>query len=223
MKEPFVITISREVGSGGRTIGRKLAEKLGVRFSDKELVDELQKKLNLTVDSIEELKGKKKRWLDDFIQMVAPVPMSGMLVDGDSDYISEYNLSLSVNDVFEAEREILNGIADEGSCVIAGRSGFFVLKGRPNKVDILITASRDKRIARIMEKQNLSRQKAEEVIDSVDKARDNYVMRYTGQSRYDARNYHIVLNMDYITEDQAVSMILPRFCPTSHSTSSCLS
>ena len=208
MKEPFVITISREVGSGGRTIGRKLAEKLGVRFSDKELVDKLQKKLNLTVDSIEELKGKKKRWLDDFIQMVAPVPMSGMLVDGDSDYISEYNLSLSVNDVFEAEKEILNGIADEGSCVIAGRSGFFVLKGRPNKVDILITASRDKRIARIMEKQNLSRQKAEEVIDSVDKARDNYVQRYTGQSRYDARNYHIVLNMDYITEDQAVSMIL---------------
>lgn len=208
MKEPFVITISREVGSGGRTIGRKLAEKLGVRFSDKELVDELQKKLNLTVDGIEELKGKKKRWLDDFIQMVAPVPMSGMLVDGDSDYISEYNLSLSVNDVFEAEREILNGIADEGSCVIAGRSGFFVLKGRPNKVDILITASREKRIARIMEKQNLSRQKAEEVIDSVDKARDNYVKRYTGQSRYDARNYHIVLNMDYITEDQAVAMIL---------------
>jgi cytidylate kinase len=208
MKEPFVITISREVGSGGRTIGRKLAEKLGVRFSDKELVDELQKKLNLTVSSIEELKGKKKRWLDDFIQMVAPVPMSGMLVDGDSDYISEYNLSLSVNDVFEAEREILNGIADEGSCVIAGRSGFFVLKGRPNKVDILITASRDKRITRIMEKQNLSRQKAEEVIDSVDKARDNYVKRYTGQSRYDARNYHIVLNMDYITEDQAVAMIL---------------
>lgn len=208
MKEPFVITISREVGSGGRTIGRKLAAKLGVRFSDKELVDALQKKLNLTESSIEELKGKKKRWLDDFIQMVAPVPMSGMLVDGDSDYISEYNLSLTVNDVFEAEKEILNGIADQGSCVIAGRSGFFVLKGRPNKVDILITASRDKRIARIMEKQNLSHQKAEEVIDSVDKARDNYVQRYTGQSRYDARNYHIVLNMDYITEDQAVAMIL---------------
>ena len=102
MKEPFVITISREVGSGGRTIGRKLAEKLGVRFSDKELIDALQAKLNLSASSIEELKGKKKRWLDDFIQMVAPVPMSGLLVDGDSDYISEYNSSLSVNDVFEA-------------------------------------------------------------------------------------------------------------------------
>ena len=79
MKDPFVITISREVGSGGRTIGRKLAEKLGVRFSDKELIDALQAKLNLTASGIEELKGKKKRWLDDFIQMVAPVPKSGLL------------------------------------------------------------------------------------------------------------------------------------------------
>ncbi len=208
MKEPFVITISREVGSGGRTIGRKLAEKLGVRFSDKELIDALQAKLNLTASGIEELKGKKKRWLDDFIQMVAPVPKSGLLVDGDSDYISEYNKSLGVNDVFEAEKEILNGIADQGSCVIAGRSGFFVLKDRPNKVDILITASLENRIARIMDRQNLTREKAEEVIESVDKARDNYVLRYTGQSRYDARNYNIVLNMDYLTEDKAVELIL---------------
>ena len=208
MKDPFVITISRTVGSGGRTIGRKLAERLGVRFSDKELIDALQNKFNLTAESIEELKGKKKRWLDDFIQMVAPVPMSGLLVSGESDYVSEYNSTLSVNDVFEAEKEILNGIADEGSCVIAGRSGFFVLKDRPNKVDILITASRENRIARIMSKQNLSYEKAAQVLDSVDKARDNYVLRYTGQSRYDARNYHIVLNMDYITEDQAVAMIL---------------
>ena len=208
MKDPFVITISRTVGSGGRTIGRKLAEKLGVRFSDKELIDALQAKLNLTAESIEELKGKKKRWLDDFIQMVAPVPMSGLLVSGESDYVSEYNSTLSVNDVFEAEKEILNGIADQGSCVIAGRSGFFVLKDRPNKVDILITASRENRIARIMSKQNLSYEKAAQVLDNVDKARDNYVLRYTGQSRYDARNYHIVLNMDYINEDKAVEIIL---------------
>ena len=208
MKEPFVITISREVGSGGRTIGRKLAEKLGVRFSDKELIDSLQAKFNLSPKSIEELKGKKKRWLDDFIQMVAPVPMSGLLVNGDSDYISEYNTSLNVNDVFEAEKEILNGIADQGSCVIAGRSGFFVLKDRPNKVDVLITASRENRIARIMSKQGLSREKAQDVIEKVDNARDNYVLRYTGQSRYDARNYHIVLNMDYLTEDKAVDIIM---------------
>ena len=154
MKDPFVITISRTVGSGGRTIGRKLAERLGVRFSDKELIDALQNKFNLTAESIEELKGKKKRWLDDFIQMVAPVPMSGLLVSGESDYVSEYNSTLSVNDVFEAEKEILNGIADEGSCVIAGRLGFFVLKDRPNKVDILITPTNNHTLINILTRSN---------------------------------------------------------------------
>ena len=208
MKDPFVITISRTVGSGGRTIGRKLAERLGVRFSDKELIDALQNKFNLTAESIEELKGKKKRWLDDFIQMVAPVPMSGLLVSGESDYVSEYNQSLSVNDVFEAEKEILNGIADQGSCVIAGRSGFFVLKGRPNKVDIFITASKEARIKRIMEKQGLSREDAIHTIETIDEGRDNYVKRFTNLSRYDMRNYDLLLDMDFLTEDEAVDKIL---------------
>ena len=171
MKDPFVITISRTVGSGGRTIGRKLAEKLGVRFSDKELIDALQAKLNLTAESIEELKGKKKRWLDDFIQMVAPVPMSGLLVSGESDYVSEYNSTLSVNDVFEAEKEILNGIADEGSCVIAGRSGFFVFKDHPNTLNVFITASKACRIRRVVRKQGLSEESAASLIEAIDQAR----------------------------------------------------
>lgn len=115
---------------------------------------------------------------------------------------------VSVKTVFDAEKEILNAIADEGSCVIAGRSGFFVLKDRPNKVDIFITASRESRIQRIRQKQKLSEKMAQEIVDSVDKPRENYVMRYTGQSRYDLRNYNLVINMEGKTEDEAVDIIL---------------
>ena len=61
---------------------------------------------------------------------------------------------------------------------------------------------------RVTWKQELSRQEAESVIDSVDKARDNYVKRYTGLSRYDTRNYDLVINMDHLTEDEAVDLIL---------------
>ena len=209
MKEPFVITISREVGSGGRTVGRKLAKELGVRYSDKELIDALKAKFNLTVSEIEKLKGEKKNWLSDFIHLVAPVPKSELLiVDGDKKYIQEFRPEVTVNDVYMAEKEILEGIADEGSCVIAGRSGFFVLKDHPNKVDVFITASREHRIARVMRKQNLAREQAEAVVDSLDEARDNYVKRYTGTTRYDLRNYDLVLNMDDISEDQAVEIIL---------------
>lgn len=209
MKEPFVITISREVGSGGRTVGRKLAQELGVRYSDKELIDALKAKFNLTVNAIEKLKGEKKNWLSDFIYLVAPVPKSELLiVGGDGKYVQEFRPEVTVNDVYLAEKEILQGIADEGSCVIAGRSGFFVLKDHPNKVDVFITASREHRIARVMRKQNLNREQAEAVVDSLDEARDNYVKRYTGTTRYDLRNYDMVLNMDDLSEDQAVSLIL---------------
>ena len=209
MKEPFVITISREVGSGGRTVGRKLAQELGVRYSDKELIDALKAKFNLTVNAIEKLKGEKKNWLSDFIHLVAPVPKSELLIiGGDGKYVQEFRPEVTVNDVYLAEKEILQGIADEGSCVIAGRSGFFVLKDHPNKVDVFITASREHRIARVMRKQNLNREQAEAVVDSLDEARDNYVKRYTGTTRYDLRNYDMVLNMDDLSEDQAVSLIL---------------
>ena len=208
MNEPFVITISREVGSGGRTVGRLLAAKLGVCYSDKQLIDGLQEKFNLTASGIEKLKSQKKNWFADFIQMVAPVPKVSLLTDADSKYIQEFRTDVSVNDLFLAEKEILNAIADEGSCVIAGRSGFFVLKDRPNKVDVFITASRENRIQRIMRRQDLDREQAEAVLDAVDQGRENYVQRFTGESRYDLRNYDLVLNMDNLSEEEAVDLIL---------------
>lgn len=208
LNDPFVITISREIGSGGRTVGLKLAEKLGAHYSDKRLIEELEKKLNVSAYGIEQIKGQKKGWLADFMQMVAPVPKASAIVGIDSNYIQEFRPEVSVKEVYEAEKEILNAIADEGSCVIAGRSGFFVLKDRPNKVDVFITASRDNRIKRVMKKQGLPLEQAQALVDQVDKMRENYVQRYTGLSRYDARNYDLVINMDLVSEDEAVELIM---------------
>ena len=204
----FVITISRELGSGGRTVGRKLAEKLGVRYSDKELIHALMRKFNLTASGIEKLKGEKKNWLADVIQLVAPVPKVGMLIDGDSRYVQEYRPDLTPDDIFKAESQILREIDEHGPCVIAGRSGFFVLEERPDKIDVFITATLEHRIARVMRKQEVSREEAERIIKKVDKARDNYVRRFTGRSRYDVRNYDLVINMDGLSEDDAVDVIL---------------
>ena len=204
----FVVTISRELGSGGRTVGRKLAEKLGVRYSDKELIHALMRKFNLTASGIEKLKGEKKNWLADFISMVAPIPKVEMLFDLDPRYVQEYRPDLTPDDIFKAESQILREIDGHGPCVIAGRSGFFVLEERPNKIDVFITASLEHRIARVMRKQEVSREEAERIIKKVDKTRDNYVKRYTGRSRYDVHNYDLVINMDGLSEDDAVDVIL---------------
>lgn len=208
MNNHLVVTISREVGSGGRTVGRKVAEKLGIRYSDKDLINALREKFNLTTSSIEALKGEKKNWLADFIKWVAPMPKQNMFVNDESKFVREFRSDVTTDDVFKAETEILKAIVEEGPCVIAGRSGFFVLKDCPEKVDIFITASREHRIARVMRKQHLTEEQAVALIDSIDQSRENYVQRYTGSSRYDARNYDLVLKMDRLSEDEAVDLIL---------------
>lgn len=207
LNDPFVITISREVGSGGGSVGRKLAEKLNVNYINKQLMQALEEKFNLTSGGIEHLKSKKKNWFTDLFEQLTPAPKATMKVGGYT-FSREFQEAVTIEDIFEAEKEILNAIADEGSCVITGRSAFFVLKDRPNKVDIFITASKEMRIERIMAKQNLSREDAIKLMETIDKGRDNYVKRFTNLSRYDMRNYDLLLDMDCLTEDQAVEKIL---------------
>ena len=207
LSDPFVITISREVGSGGGTVARKLAEKLNVNYVSKQLMQSLEERFNLTPAGIEHLKSTKKNWFTDLFEQVAPTPKAAIKVGGYT-YSREIQETVTVQDIFEAEKEILNAIADEGSCVIVGRSAFFVLKDRPNKVDIFITASKETRIERVMAKQNLTREEAVKLVEQVDSGRDNYVKRFTGLSRYDMRNYDLILDMDYLTEDEAVEKIL---------------
>jgi cytidylate kinase len=204
--EKFVITINRELGSGGRTVGRKLAEKLGVAFYDKALIKALQEKFNLTVEEIERLKGQKKSWWDDVkrVWQIGPgansnffLPQKGSGVD-----------LLDTKEIFEAETLILQDIALHESCVVAGRSGFFVFRAHPNHLNIFIQASMPFRIERLMRKQGKSEAEAREAIERVDRMRENYVQEYTKSSRYDTRNYDLVISADGKTEDEIVDIIM---------------
>ncbi len=210
-QQPFIITISRELGSGGHTVGQLLAERLGVRFSDKELIKALREEFHLTTDAIERLKGEKKDWLTSLLRKIVAMPKAENVVEWDDKFVQEYRPDLSSDEIFEAEKQILRGIAEEGSCVIAGRSGFFVLKDFPNKVDIFITAPREKRIQRVMVKQHLSEQEAAAAIDRVDEGRENYIKRYAGTSRYDVRNYDLIINMDNVPDENAAVELIVKY------------
>ena len=205
--EKFVITINRELGSGGRTVGLKLAEKLGVQFYDKPVVEAIEEKYNLNVEEIEKLKGKKHNWWSD-LKRVVSVGGGIMGVPYYSVSEGEVTVKTTTDEMFRTETQILKGIAEEESCVLAGRSGFFVFRDHPNHLSILIQASMESRIKRLMGKQNLSEEEARKTINKVDEMRENYVNRYTGTSRYDARNYDIVLRADGKTEDELVDIIM---------------
>ena len=205
LNEKFVITINRELGSGGRTVGRKLAEKLEIPFYDKALIKALQEKYHLSVEEIEKLKGRKQGWWADFKrQMTGSVMYTNYYIPKVGD---EPEL-LDTDEVFRAEQEILKGMAEEESCIIAGRSGFFVLRNHPNRLSILIQASKAFRVNRVATKQNTTPEEAAKIIDKVDKMRENYVKQYTKTSRYDTRNYDLVISADGKTEDEIVNFIL---------------
>lgn len=206
--EKIVVTVSREIGSGGHSVGKILAEKLGVRFCDKDLIKALRDRFNLSTYEIEKLKGEKKSWLSDILKVVSPSPRAVLMNDPGSSCVESVRSEVSSDDIFAAESEIMREIAQEESCVITGRSGFFILKDIPNRVDVFITAPLEKRIERVMQKQEMNRETAEIIVDEVDKMRENYIKRYAKTSRYDARNYNLTINMDGITEEQAVDIIL---------------
>jgi cytidylate kinase len=203
--EKFVITINREMGSGGRTVGRKLAERLGVEFYYKSLIKGLEEKFNLTAEEIEKQKGREQGWWAEIKRQ-----LTGSVVST-SPYLPQVSLgpdSLDTDEVSKAETEILKGIAEEESCVIAGRSGFYIFREHPNHLSVLIQASMPNRIARVMSKQDLTAEDAQKAIEKVDKMRENYVNKYTKTSRYDTRNYELVISMDHISEDDAVAIIM---------------
>ena len=209
--EKFVITINRELGSGGRTVGRKVAERLGVPFYDKELIKALTAEFHLSVTEIEHLKGRNHSWWADFKR--AMNIGTGM---NSSQYYQvkpgEEPDLLTTDEVFKTEQEILKGIAADESCVVAGRSGFFVFRNHPNRLSVLIQASMDFRVERVARKQNLTPEEARKVIEQVDKMRENYVKKYTGTSRYDTRNYDLVIRADGKTEDELADLIMQYVC-----------
>lgn len=204
--EKFVITINRELGSGGRTIGKLLAERLNVPFYDKALIQSLEERYGLSREQIERLKGQKHNWWADFKRSLKVMPnyVAPQLVP-DQSAMPDF---LITDDIFKAETEILKGIADDGSCVITGRSGFYVFRNHPNHLSIFIQASKAHRIERVMQKKKISSEEAVKIIDEVDEGRENYVRKYTGSTRYDTRNYDLVINADQHSEDDVVEMIM---------------
>ena len=199
--EKFVISINREVGSGGRTVGRLLAEKLGVKYCDKAVINGLTQKFGLSPDRIEEIKAQKKSWWNDinnYYQTLVNSASSPM----------EAEVKLDNASMFETEKSILQEIATQTSCVIAGRTGFMVFREWPNHLSVFIQASLEHRIQRIMRRRNISEQEARDVIAKMDATREAYIKKYEETSRYDTRNYQLVISMDELSEDDAAEIII---------------
>mgnify|MGYP002620296736 FL=1 len=204
--EQFVITINRELGSGGRTVGRLLAKKLGVPFYDKAVIKALHEKFHISPEEIERLKGRKHSWWAE-VERILKID-AGMSVEYYMPKKGDVPDMLTTDEMFKTETLILQDLAASESCVVAGRSGFHVFRQHPNHLSILIQASMESRVERVMRKQNMTEEEARKTIERVDKMRENYVKKYTGTSRYDTRNYQLVITADGKTEEDIADLIM---------------
>lgn len=204
----FVITINRELGSGGKTVAKLLAQKLGVPYYDKTHLQSVEDKEGLNEEKIENLKSKKRTWWPDLKRLVE---LDGGFAVSIYDNLPNYAVP-EKNDTdqkFRMEQEILKGIVDAESCVVAGRCSFVTFKDHPNHLHIWIQSPMECRVERVMKKKGIvSKAEAEKFIKEVDKLCDDYARRHTGVSRYDPRNYDLVISMQDKTEEEAVDLIL---------------
>ncbi len=191
-----LVTISREYGSGGRIIGKLLAEKLGVPFYDKEIIDKAVEESGFSRELIEsaELKAKSSFAYNlasalNFSEGIGASP-------------------LSVNEkLFLAQFEVIQKISENNEGVIVGRCADYVLKDMPGVTNVFIHAEKEDRIKRAIESYGVDPAKAEHLVATYDKARQNYYNYHTCQKWGEYKNYNLSLNSSYITEEEAAALI----------------
>lgn len=194
-----IITINRECGSGGGEIARLLGEKLGFKVYGRTVLEAVAKHFGITLEEMDRIKAQKTSWWSEFCSFYQQFGAAG--------YTSGAIADPTPKSVYYAEERLLRELAEKENCIIVGRAGFNIFRNDPNALHILITAKRDARIARIARKQNISAEEAAKVVDSVDKARDNFVQTVADTSRYDARNYNFVFDVTGMEPETVASFL----------------
>lgn len=177
----IVITISREYGSGGRFVGKLLAEKLGINFYDKELISLTAKESGLSKDYIS-IKDEKKK--------------SGNYMNNNDDRI------------FIAEKKVIENLSRNESCVIVGRCADYILKDKKDVLKVFLYSNMEDKIKRVVKYYGIDKNKAEKIIEKENKERAKHYKYYTDRDWILTTNYDIMINVDKYGIESVVDYII---------------
>ena len=187
LAQQMVITISREYGSGGRYIGRLIADKLGIKLYDKDFIEKVAVQTGLSEDYIESNEQKRTT-----------------LASLNNGYYVGLN---NADELFIKEAEMIKEVAYKESCVIIGRCSDFILKDKKNVLKVFIYSDMDDKIKRAIEFYGLDKNKAEKEIKRIDKLRANHYKYYTEKDWNNHSNYDICINSDSLGVEKAADLI----------------
>jgi uncharacterized membrane protein YczE/cytidylate kinase len=192
---PYIITIAREYGSGGLTLGKLLAQRLGVDYYDHAIIDATAQRLGYTSEFVRENEqniSNGKLWELIFTDKSIPMSMNPSHDDA----------------IFVSESRIIRALAIKKPCVIIGRCANWVLRGDHKVFRIFVTSNREDAVSRVMEKDHLSADAAAKRIEQVNTGRSNHYFQYTGRRWTDAHDYDLVFNTSALGIDQCADMVV---------------
>ena len=189
-----IITISREFGSGGHSIGEAVAKKLGYRFFDRELVNQVAERSGFSPEFIEE-SGEYASAKNSLLFAIATA--------------NQYTMNgISMLDKLYIEQtKIIEEIAQEGNCVIVGRCSDYILREYEDSLHVFIHADMKSRAKRIVERFGEQERSAEKRLNEKDQKRKVYYKNYTGRSWGQAQNYDLCLNSGVLGSERCVELI----------------
>jgi len=195
--DEFVITISREYGSGGRYVGELLAKELGIPFYDKEIIHMVAERSGLSEDFIEK---SDENLPNTFLHNLKYSAYSTY------DSIAFYDTPVT-DKVFLAQSAVIKELASKGSCVIVGRCADYILRDVPELVTVFIRGTPEDKVDRAVKYYGLSSDKAVDRIKKIDKSRKNYYKYYTNRVWGSTDYFDLVINTSFTGADSAVDII----------------
>lgn len=186
-----IITISREFGSGGRTIGREVAEKLGIPCYDQELIEKIAEESGFAKNFIAE-KGEYASHGSWLFSMLSDRDMNG---NSTQDYL------------WDIQQNVILKLAEEQSCVIVGRCADYILKDKADCLNVFIHSDMDKRAERIVNKYGERTDTPQKRLKDKDARRRAYYQFYTGEKWGNIKNYHITLNSGVFGIEKCVDIL----------------
>jgi len=197
MKKDYVITLGRQLGSGGRLIGEKLAAQLGISFYDKELIQIASQESGLSRELFEQADEKKS-----YSVFGGLFGMRGTIAE---EHFSTYYLNNET--LFKIQSDVIRKLAEKGSCLFVGRCADYVLGDNPRCLNIFICADMNDRVMRIAELQKMTAEKAKDYIEKADKRRAGYYNYFSNKEWGAAGTYHLCINSSVLGINETVSLI----------------
>ena len=195
-----IITIGRELGSGGRTIGKMVANRLGIPYYDRELIDEAAEKSGLATKYVE---SKEQRVTNSFLYNLAMGTSYGYGILQDA---NRQTLPLS-EQIYEAQSEVITKFANQGRCVIVGRCADQILAERDDVFRVFIYADMDRRVERGIREYGMAKQTARKEIEKSDKERSRHYNMFTDKTWGDRHNYDLLLNSSKLDYENCAKII----------------